>query len=68
MKILNWNVRGLSSNWAEVLILSKDYEIMALSETFLTCKRNNVAINDFNYVRLDREDGHSGKGLIIYLC
>ena len=67
MKILNWNVRGLSGNWAEVLMLSKEFDVMALSETKLTYRRPNVSINDFNHIRLDRGDGNIGGGLIVYI-
>ena len=67
MKILNWNTRRLFGNWAEILMLANEYDILTLSETKLNHRRKNVSIKDFNHVRLDRDDETNEGGLIIYI-
>ena len=67
MKVLNWNIRGLSKNWAELLILADEYDVMALSETLLSYKRTNINIKGFNHIRVDREDGSNWGGMVIYI-
>ena len=62
MRILNWNIRGLSKNWAELLLLAEDYDIIALSETKLTFRRSNIDIRGFNHIKCDRGDGNIGGG------
>ena len=67
MKLLNWNIRGLSGNWAEKISLSRDYDVMALSESKLTKNRKDISINDFNHIRIDRENENRGGGMVTYI-
>ena len=67
MKLLNWNIRGISKNWAELLVLSENYDIIALSETKLTVNRTDINIKGFNHIRVDRSDGSNWGGLVVYI-
>ena len=67
MKILNWNINGLSGNWAKMISLNRDYDVMALSESKLTSNRKDISINDFNHIRIDRGNDNRGGGMVTYI-
>ena len=68
MRILNWNIRGLFKNWAELQCLAVEYDVIALSETMLTAKKDNIVLKDFNCIRIDRGDGKSDNGgMVVFI-
>ena len=65
------NERFLTAHFVEFLeyISTSDYDIIALSETWLTANIpiNTVNIVGYNFVRRDREGGGKGDGVGIYI-
>lgn len=53
LKILQWNCRSAMDKINELRKISDDYDVIILSETWLT-KSSNFKINNFNQVRNDR--------------
>lgn len=60
LRIIQWNCRGILNKKPDILTLSKDFDILLLSETFL--KPNNFFSlgSDFNFIRADRPNLNRG--------
>nr|CAI5864413.1 unnamed protein product [Callosobruchus analis] len=71
IKVCHLNVRSLIGHFADFLdlIQSSSYDIVAISETWLNGNVDGpaVQINNYNFVRRDRNDGSRGGGVGIYI-
>ena len=61
IKVLSWNCNSLEKKYDDVVILSQDYDVIMLQETFLTFKKK-FSFKNFHIFRKDRHTG--GGGLI----
>lgn len=70
-KICHLNVRSLTAHFVEFLeyFSTLDYDIITVSETWLTANIpiNTINIAGYNFVRRDRERGGKGGGVGIYI-
>ena len=71
LKICHLNVRSLTSHFADFsdLFSTKDYDIIAISETWLTVNipTHDINLNGYNFVRRDRQGLERGGGVGIYI-
>lgn len=66
IKILQWNIRSVNSNRANLILLANEEspDIIFLNETWLKSNQNFV-LSSYNIIRQDREDGYGGVAICV---
>lgn len=64
LKIIQWNCRGIMNKKSDIITLSKNFDILLLSETFLKPGKFFSLDRNFNFIRADRPNLNRG-GLAI---
>ncbi|KAL3290400.1 hypothetical protein HHI36_023741 [Cryptolaemus montrouzieri] len=69
LKVLQWNIRSIFSNFNDLKILIQDIEpdVICLNETFLNFN-SIISISNYTILRIDRQDGYGGLAFAVKNC
>lgn len=67
IKIGLWNARSIKNKINEVKILTEEFDILCITETWLSNKHNGLNIKGYNLYRNDRQESPQGGGVCILI-